>query len=153
MKRAASGQGCRRRLWTWPQIGSSQDSDDLKGTDEAPESPVKALSGAAAAGTAPAPPSYLLASSPSSVQAADSDRKVVQSPIIDGALFLEGRRKARVLFQGQPISSRAATAGEAGEHQRVQHGSLMMPAACQQQRTNVIPSARFLHPCTQCCIV
>lgn len=93
MKRARSQEvSCRRRL-TWAHLGSSQDSEDYKGTDDAPGSPCLA---APSPGTAVLGPSF---STPvGQVQAlAEAERAVVKSPIIEGAFFLEGRRKARVL--------------------------------------------------------
>jgi hypothetical protein len=91
MKRARSQEACRRRL-TWVQLGSSQDSEEYKGTDEAPGSLCLA---APSPGTAV--PSSFSTPIAQAQPLADADRAVVSSPIIDGALFLEGRRKARVL--------------------------------------------------------
>jgi len=129
MKRAASGglqgQACRRRL-TWPQIGSSQDNDEFVGTDEVHDSacpdaasPItKTLDGQ---GSSPA----MVGQAP-----ADSSRVVAKSPIIHGALFLEGRPTAR--FSEQP--SRAAAA-EVGMHQQeTPGGAAQEPHGEQQQQ-------------------
>lgn len=107
MKRARSQEACRRRL-TWASLGGSQDSEDYKGADEEPSSPC----GAAAGSPAAAVLGPIFSTPTAQVQAlAVSDRAVVQSPIIDGALFLEGRRKARVL--GRLSRPGAAAGGEA----------------------------------------
>jgi hypothetical protein len=104
MKRARCQEACKRRL-TWVQLRSSQDSEEYKGTDEAPESPCLA---------APSPGTAVLGSSFSTpiaqVQAlAEAERAVVKSPIVDGAFFLEGRRKARVLARlSRPAAASAA---------------------------------------------
>lgn len=105
MKRARSQEACKRRL-TWASLDGSQDSEDYKGADEEPSSPCGAAAGSpAAAGLGP-----IFSTPTAQVQAlAVSDRAVVQSPIIDGALFLEGRRKARVL--GRLSRPEAAEAG------------------------------------------
>lgn len=92
MKRARSNGSSKRRL-TWASLGGSQESEDYKCSDEAPGSPCLAVGspGAAVLGT-------IFSTPTAQVQALEvSDRAVVKSPIIDGALFFEGRRKARVL--------------------------------------------------------
>lgn len=105
MKRARSQEACKRRL-TWASLDGSQDSEDYKGADEEPSSPC----GAAAGSPAAAVLGPIFSTPTAQVHAlAVSDRAVVQSPIIDGALFLEGRRKARVL--GRLSRPEAAPAG------------------------------------------
>jgi hypothetical protein len=95
----------RRRL-TWPQQGGSQDSaDDGCGHEEHGEpggcSPCHA---AAADGSLLGPITF---STPvvHAQASADADRAFVKSPIIDGALFLENRRKARILAQGSRLAA------------------------------------------------
>ena len=117
MKRTASGGAVRRRL-TWAQLGSSQDSDDeLKcSKDVVHGSPAHAV--LCAEPLAPASP---IPAAVVQLQAAagEDGRAGLNSPIIDGAVFLDGRRKARVLFQ--PSSAAAAAPSE--QQQGQVHGS------------------------------
>lgn len=129
MKRAASdalhGQACRRRLM-WPQIGSSQGDEDFLGSEEVQDS--------ACPGTA-SPITKSLdgpGSSPARVgQApADSSRAVAKSPIIHGALFLEGRPKARV----SETSDGAAAAEVVKQGSQTPGGPAQEPHGEQQQQ-------------------
>lgn len=134
MKRGRSQEACKRRL-TWASLGGSQDSEDYKVADEEPSSPC----GAAAGSPAAAVLGPIFSTPTAQVQALTvSDRAVVQSPIIDGALFLEGRRKARVL--GRLNRPEAAAGGEQDAAQLLQQeGEEEAPAAedtnaaCQQE--------------------
>lgn len=114
MKRARSGGASKRRL-TWASVGGSQESEDYKCTDEAPGSPCLAAGSPGAAVLA-----SIFSTPTAQVQALEvSDRAVVKSPIIDGALFLEGRRKARVLGRlgrtaaDEAVAQETAAAGAA----------------------------------------
>lgn len=117
----------KRRL-EWGQTALSQDSEDYKASEAAPDSPCCPAVGSAAGagGISFSTPTEL-------VQAlrVDGDRAAVKSPII-AALFLEGRHKARVLAQAQQPDE-APAAGAGGAEQQPSEGAAQQHRSSQDQ--------------------